>query len=102
MILKIPTNSIPNQQLSVVLNGHNSDILLKTCNNRLLFSLSIDGERVCVCVPCCANSRVFYYPENRELGGFFYWRCPSDHYPEYQLLEEQDLLFITYDEVTNE
>lgn len=95
----IPLQNIPNQAFSVVLNGVDYRVALRTIQGMTFMSVWVGGEVLFYNQLCTPNNWVNVY-DYISVNGKFYFRCLEEEYPTYtQFGITQSLIFYNAEEV---
>lgn len=98
-MLYVPLANTPNQTFSIVLNGLDYRIALRTIQDITFMSCWVNGDLLFHNQICTPNNWVNHY-DYISVNGKFYFRCLNNEYPNYKSFGiTQSLLFLTPDEV---
>lgn len=96
-MIEITIQSVPNQTLSIDIDGYSFDISLKTAGT-IIADISIDQVVKVQGVKCLPNKAILPY-QYLEHGNFFFVTEDGD-YPDYtQFNISQSLVYLTADEM---
>lgn len=96
---KIPLDKTPNQTFSIVLNGKDYRIAIRTIQNLTYMSVWVNSELLFYNQLCTPNAYVNPY-NYVSVNGKFYFESLDNNYPNYtQFGVTQSLLFYTQEEV---
>lgn len=85
-------NTLPNQTIKISEEEHLYEISLRTFNDMLYASVSVDGEQVCYGVRCIPYGFLIPY-RCGEKGGNFLFSAREDSYPSYKDYETTCFLY---------
>src|SRR5262249_14348888 len=95
---QLPIQQLPNQSLSVLLDGNQWNFLLKTVGDSTIASLTLNGTDVLDSARCVAGS--FIIPSQYEESGNFFFLTQNEYLPYYtQFNVTQSLIYISATEL---
>lgn len=96
-MIEITIQSVPNQLLSIDIDGYSFEIALKTAGT-MIADISIDQVMKVQGIKCLPNKPIIPY-EYLEHGNFFFV-TENEEYPDYtQFNISQSLVYLTADEM---
>jgi hypothetical protein len=91
---QLPLQQLPNQSFSILLDGNQWDLLLKTVQDTTVASLTLNGTDVLDCARCAAGA--FIIPSDYEEAGNFFFVTQNQQLPYYtQFNVTQSLIYIS-------
>lgn len=93
MIIPIPLQSLPNQQLSTVLDGQECQITLRQIGTRLYGTLAVDGETVYENAICHHAMSIKAYPTSAFKGTLFFLDTYEQEAPQWEGLGTRWMLY---------
>lgn len=95
----VPLDTVPNQEFSIVLNGLDYHIALRTIQGLTYMSCWVGQKPLFYNQLCTPNNWVNVY-DYISINGKFYFKCLENNYPTYpQFGVTQTLIFYTPEEV---
>jgi hypothetical protein len=95
---QVPLQQLPNQSLSVLLDGNQWNVLLKTARGTTVASLTLNGTGVLDGARCVAGS--FVIPSDYEEAGNFFFVTQNGDLPVYtEFNVTQSLVYVSASEL---
>ena len=89
LVATIPLRAIPNQSVTLVLNSNTLEIEVLLGNSKTtLLGITVNGVSVLSGYPMAAgDDAICRTPAsvNAKMGGFFFFECGNDSYPQYEM-----------------
>ena len=93
-------NTLPNQEFTILLNGKNFDLAIRTVDDISLLTITVDGIKIVDSIKCMPNVPLLYYKYLQSQYGDFIFSTTDNEYPYYTGFSGRyKLFYLTYDEV---
>lgn len=91
MAVSIPLASIPNQRLSVMIEGRRYEISVIVAGQSVAVSIACDGDVICSNARAVPNIPILTYDYQQALAfGNFAFLSESGEYPDWRTLADND------------
>ena len=95
-MLEIPISTVPNQSLSVTLNGQDCDLKIYQRDHRVYLDLTADGTEIFVGNICYDRQNILQSPTDSFSGGLYFYDTIGTATPEWSGFGDRFLLLYAY------